>query len=141
MTTSAPDNRLYVVVGLIKDSEGKLFIQQRRPGAPKAGKWEFPGGKREQGETPQQALSRELQEELGIIVLSSKPLTVVTHDYQHANVWLDTYLITEFDRTPIGREGQTISWVDVDDPADLEKYDFLAAVFPILEAYKSTAID
>jgi len=138
MTTSASNDRLYVVVGLIKNKQGKLFVQQRREGTPKAGKWEFPGGKLEQGETPQQALARELLEELGILVQSSESLTVVTHDYKHAKVLLDTYLVKEFDGNPIGREGQAISWVDTDDPSDLEKYDFLTAVFPILEAYKNS---
>jgi len=138
MTTSASNDRLYVVVGLIKNKQGKLFVQQRREGTPKAGKWEFPGGKLEQGETPQQALARELLEELSILVQSSESLTVVTHDYKHAKVLLDTYLVKEFDGNPIGREGQAISWVDTDDPSDLEKYDFLTAVFPILEAYKNS---
>ncbi len=137
MTTSAPGDRLYVVVGLLKDHEGKLFVQQRRAGTPKAGKWEFPGGKREIGETPEQALARELREELGILVQSCEPLTVVTYDYEHAKVWLDTYLVTAFDQTPTGREGQAISWVDVGNPAELEKFDFLAAVFPILEVYRN----
>ncbi|MBX2868168.1 MAG: (deoxy)nucleoside triphosphate pyrophosphohydrolase [Acidiferrobacterales bacterium] len=136
MTASAPDGRLYVVVGILKDKKGRLFVQQRRSGTPKAGKWEFPGGKLESNETPWEALSRELHEELGILVVSCEKLTVVTHDYDHAKVWLDTYLVTEFEGNPVGREGQAFSWVDIKSEKDLSRFDFLPAVFPIIEALR-----
>lgn len=134
MTIAAPDNRLYVVVGVIINDDGRLLIQQRRPGTPRAGQWEFPGGKLEQGEAPGTALSRELMEELGIRVKTSSPLTVVTHDYDHARVWLDTRLVTRFDGEPRGMEGQEIAWVEAE---AVTRYDILEAVHPILDALAS----
>ena len=133
MTLSAPDNRLYVVVGILTDNLGRVFIQQRRPGTPKAGKWEFPGGKLENGEDPQQALQRELEEELDIRVTESCPLTVVTHDYHHARVWLDTYMVGSFEGEPSGREGQEIAWIALD---HIGQYDVLDAVYPIVDAIR-----
>jgi len=141
MTSSAPEGRLYVVVGILKNSEGRLFVQRRRIGTPKAGKWEFPGGKLEAGETPDEALARELKEELGIVVHSCNPLTAITHDYDHAKVWLDTYLVTAFDNEPEGKEGQEFAWVDVNNEAELARYDFLPAVFPILAALRAFQIE
>ena len=138
MTGAAPDGRLYVVVGILKDEGGRLFVQQRRSGTPKAGKWEFPGGKLEADELPQEALARELKEELGIAVLSSKKLTVVTHDYDHARVWLDTYLVTKFTGVPQGKEGQMFDWVDVNSEEEMSRFDFLPAVFPIVDAIQQS---
>lgn len=133
MDYKAPDNRLYVVVGILQNAHGCVLIQQRRPGTPKPGKWEFPGGKLEQGEEPAHALGRELEEELGIDVGQIAPLTVVTHDYDHARVWLDTYLVTEFDGEPEGREGQNIEWVSLE---QIRQYDVLDAVLPIVQAIR-----
>lgn len=133
MATDAPDNRLHVVVGVIEDSRGRLLIQQRRPGTPKAGQWEFPGGKVESGESPGTALARELEEELGIVDARSTPLAEIGHDYDHARVWLDTRLVTSFHGQARGREGQTIAWVPAE---EIPGYDVLAAVHPILTAYR-----
>ena len=130
---NAPDNRLYVVVGVLINADGKLLIQQRPDGTVKAGKWEFPGGKLESGETPEQGLVRELSEELGITVCQTHPLTIVTHDYDHARVWLDTYIVDRFAGDPSGFEGQKIAWVGVN---NLKDYDLLPAALPIIEAYK-----
>jgi 8-oxo-dGTP diphosphatase len=129
----APDNRLYVVVGILQNVHGYVLIQQRRPGTPKPGKWEFPGGKLEEGEEPAHALERELKEELGIEVGQIAPLTAVTHNYDHARVWLDTYLVTEFDGEPEGREGQNIAWVSLE---QIRQFDVLDAVIPIVQAIR-----
>jgi len=129
----APDNRLYVVVGILKNLDNNVLIQRRRPGTPKPGKWEFPGGKLESGEDPVVGLSRELNEELGVEIIAADPLTVVTHDYDHARVWLDTYLVTEFQGKPAGLEGQQIAWTKLD---DIENFDVLDAVWPIVRALK-----
>ena len=94
--------------------------------------WEFPGGKLESGEEPAAGLARELKEELGIAVTACQPLTVVTHDYDHARVWLDTYLVTGFEGEATGLEGQEISWVR---PDDFSRFDLLPAVYPILDAF------
>ncbi|MGB5707549.1 MAG: (deoxy)nucleoside triphosphate pyrophosphohydrolase [Arenicellales bacterium] len=133
MDYKAPDNRLYVVVGILQNVHGYVLIQQRRPGTPKPGKWEFPGGKLEEGEEPAHALERELKEELGIEVGQIAPLTAVTHNYDHARVWLDTYLVTEFDGEPEGREGQNIAWVSLE---QIRQFDVLDAVIPIVQAIR-----
>ena len=135
MDPAAPDNRLYVVVGVLRDPDNKVLIQQRRPGTPKSGKWEFPGGKLESGEDPVAGLSRELNEELGVHIFTANPLTVVTHDYDHARVWLDTYLVTEFEGNPSGLEGQQIAWAKLE---DIGGFDVLDAVWPIVNALKGS---
>ena len=107
--------------------------RQRREVTPKAGKWEFPGGKLENGESPAEGLARELKEELAIVVTESQPLTVVTFDYDHARVWLDTYLVTAFEGEPAGCEGQNVAWVSLE---GMDRYDLLPAVAPIVDGYK-----
>lgn len=133
MILNAPEDRLYVVVGILIDDAGRVFIQKRRSGTPKEGKWEFPGGKLENGESPKQALERELDEELNIRISQSTPLATVTHDYSHARVWLDTYIVTDFEGRPSGREGQEIAWIALD---QISQYDVLDAVYPIAEALR-----
>lgn len=136
MDAPVPEDRLHVVVGVIADSRGRLLIQQRRPGTPKAGQWEFPGGKVEPGESPGFALARELEEELGIEDAVSTPLAKIMHDYDHARVWLDTRLVTSFHGQARGREGQSVAWVHVE---EIPRFDVLEAVHPILAAYRRTS--
>jgi len=133
MATIEPEKRLHVVVGVLTNSANEVFIQQRRPGAPQPGMWEFPGGKVEQGERPEEALGRELEEELGIRVQLVTPLTVVTHDYDHARVYLEIYMVDEFTGTVNGEEGQAIAWTD---PDRIEEFDILPAVPPIVTAIR-----
>ena len=129
----AQENRLHVVVGVLKDADGRVLIQERRPGTPKPGKWEFPGGKLEKGEEPWAGLTRELFEELGVAVIEADSLTTVTHDYDHAKVRLDTFLVTRFDGEPLGKEGQQIAWTLI---ANIGDFDVLEAVWPIVSALK-----
>ena len=137
MPTTVPDEeRLYVVVGIVGDPAGRMLIQQRRPGTPRAGQWEFPGGKLEPEETPEQALTRELEEELGIRVTGSKRLVKLRYDYDHAQVLLDTFLVTGFTGSVSGLEGQAIEWATI---GEIPGYDVLEAVFPILDVVKSHA--
>lgn len=128
-----PENRLHVVVGILQDTEGRVLIQKRRPGTPKPGKWEFPGGKLERGENSWTGLARELYEELGVAMIEADPLTIVTHDYDHANVRLDTYLVKRFSGEPVGMEGQRIAWTTIENIGD---FDVLDAVWPIVLAIK-----
>ena len=129
------EKRLHVVVGILQDAEGRVLIQKRRAGTPKPGKWEFPGGKLERGEQPWDGLTRELSEELGIEVITADPLTKVTHDYDHANVRLDTYLVSQFDGEPAGMEGQRIAWTTIE---KIGAFDVLEAVWPIVLAIKES---
>ncbi|WP_304300064.1 thiamine phosphate synthase [Chromatium okenii] len=101
---------LHVMVGIIRDANGRVLISQRPPQVAHGGCWEFPGGKVERGETPEQALARELAEELGIQVVSSQPLRVVRHVYPPQTVLLDVRQVTDFVGIPHGREGQPLAW-------------------------------
>lgn len=130
MPITAPD-RIPVSVGVISDRSGRLLLQQRLEGTPCAGQWEFPGGKLEPGESAEQALRRELQEELGIVVRKTLPLLQVCHDYDHARVRLEVMLVEEFDGEPHGAEGQTVIWLS---PEEARKLDLLPAAWPILSA-------
>lgn len=124
------DSRLQVVVGIIENDDGKYLVQQRREGKPCAGQWEFPGGKIENRETPEQALQRELFEELDIEVTGSSMLTKLAHNYDHAKVLLWIYYVEEFKQIARGKEGQVIAWVSIE---EIRNRDVLEAVFPILE--------
>ena len=124
------ENRLKVVVGLLINDEGELLVQQRRPGTPGAGQWEFPGGKLENGENAQNALVREIDEELGVQITRAKQIAVVRHDYDYGKVELDVHTVELFQGTPVGREGQQICWLT---PAIIRTMDVLQAVHTILD--------
>ncbi len=131
MPTTAPDARLHVVVGILRRRDGKFLIQQRMPGTPCAGQWEFPGGKVEAGESPRRALARELAEELGVEALSVRELVKLPFDYAHARVWLDVFVVDSFAGEALGREGQATRWRTLD---EIRRHDILAAVPAILDA-------
>ena len=99
-----------VAAGILLDGQGRYLLGQRPEGKPYAGYWEVPGGKIEKGESVFEALKRELQEELGIEIASSEELTVLEHDYPHAYVRLHVSVIRQWSGTPIGCEGQALSW-------------------------------
>lgn len=99
-----------VAAGILLDTQGRYLLGQRPEGKPYAGYWEVPGGKIEKGESVFEALKRELQEELGIEIESSEELTVLEHDYPHAYVRLHVSVIRQWSGTPVGCEGQALSW-------------------------------
>ncbi|MFC3148981.1 Nudix family hydrolase [Piscinibacterium candidicorallinum] len=105
-----------VAVGVILDDRGQVLFAQRPAGKPYAGWWEFPGGKIEAGETVQQALYRELEEELGIRICDCQPWITLQHVYPHATVRLQFCKVRGFDGTPHGREGQAYLWADPQRP-------------------------
>jgi 8-oxo-dGTP diphosphatase len=122
---------LHVAVGVIKDSEGQVLISLRHDKAHQGGLWEFPGGKVESGESVEEALARELKEELGISVLEFTPLIKVEHQYVDLKVLLDVWLVTLFSGKPVGCEGQDIRLVN---PENLADYSFPVANAPIIVA-------
>jgi len=122
---------LHVAVGVVCNGRGEVLITRRRRDARQGGLWEFPGGKRERGETGYGALCRELKEEVDITVASARPLIRVPHDYDGCRVLLDTWRITRWSGTPRGRESQPMAWVA---PASLGEYAFPAADVPIIRA-------
>jgi len=122
---------VHVAVGVIVNTDGKILIAKRPLSAHQGGLWEFPGGKVDAGETIEQALVRELHEELAIDVLASQPLIQIRHHYPDKSVLLDVHKITEFLGAPIGNEGQPIQWVDA---KELNNFEFPAANRPIISA-------
>lgn len=101
------------------------MIGQRRPDQPMALQWEFPGGKIEAGESPEQALARELDEELGIRAIIGAPVTRIRHNYRHGGaVDLQFFAVHEFSDEIKNQIYQQVRWVRLE---DLPSYDFLAA--------------
>ena len=95
------------------DADARVLIAQRPGGKPMAGLWEFPGGKVEAGERPEQTLIRELQEELGIGVDEAclAPLTFASHRYPDFHLLMPLYVCRRWEGTVTAREGQTLAWV------------------------------
>ncbi|HAY94122.1 8-oxo-dGTP diphosphatase MutT [Shewanella sp.] len=122
--------RIHVAVGIITNSAGEILLAKRPDHLHQGGKWEFPGGKVETGETVTQALIRELKEEVALDVTDSQPFMALSFDYPDKQVLLDIHSVTEFNGTAQGLEGQLIAWVT---KADLINYDFPEANKPILE--------
>jgi 8-oxo-dGTP diphosphatase len=99
-----------VAVGIVFRGDGQVLIGQRLVGKPYAGWWEFPGGKFEPGEDAAEALARELDEELGVQVLESRPWVVREHAYEHAHVRLHFRRVIRWRGTVTSREGQAFVW-------------------------------
>lgn len=129
MPSTDPDAILHVVAGVIRNRKAEVLLAQRQPGRHQAGKWEFPGGKREAGESAETALARELQEELGISVDGLRRRICVPYQYPDVAVQLDVYDVIGYSGDPHGREGQSIDWVAVN---KLNQYDYPAANLPVL---------
>ncbi|WP_415887120.1 Nudix family hydrolase [Neptuniibacter sp. QD37_6] len=122
---------VHVAAAAIWNSKHELLIAKRPDDKHQGGLWEFPGGKVESGEAVLDALSRELDEELGIRLTQAEKLIEVPYHYPDKSVLLDVYSITEFEGEPWGKEGQPVRWVKLD---ELEGYEFPAANKPILDA-------
>lgn len=108
---SSSKQLLHVAVGVVRQA-GKVLLAQRHPNAHQGGLWEFPGGKVEAGETLEQALWRELQEELAIVPRHSQPLIQIRHHYPDRSVLLDVWEVLDYEGEPQGNEGQPIVWVE-----------------------------
>ncbi|WP_019954258.1 8-oxo-dGTP diphosphatase MutT [Yoonia vestfoldensis] len=121
---------LVSAVALI-DADGRVLLAQRPAGKAMAGLWEFPGGKVEQGETPEAALIRELHEELGIGTWASclAPLTFASHAYADFHLLMPLFACRKWEGTPQSREGQALKWVRVN---ELRDYPMPAADIPLI---------
>ncbi len=120
-----------VAVAVMQRADGKFLLAQRPPGKAYAGYWEFPGGKLEPGETAEQALSREIQEELGVSVTHAYPWLTQTFNYPHARVQLRFYRVLAWQGEPQPHEGQTLAW---ETAKNLSVAPLLPANGPILHA-------
>ena len=120
-----------VAAGILRDRAGRALIAQRPEGKHQAGWWEFPGGKLCETETPLEALTRELWEELGIEVHAAEPLLTYRHDYPERVVELHVWCVLAFTGEPIGVEGQALRWSRID---ELLETGLLPADRPIVEA-------
>ena len=123
--------RIHVAAGVIRNAEGRILVGQRTVRDQYYQKWEFPGGKLEPGETAEQALRRELHEELSIDVNQSEPLITIRHDYPDRKVALFVREVFSYIGDASGAEGQAIQWVK---PEDLGNIDFLQANESIIRA-------
>ncbi len=135
---------IHVAAAALADPQGRVLIAKRPERVHQGGRWEFPGGKLEPGETPAAALARELNEKIGVRVLSSRPLIRVHHDYGDRHVLLDVHCVTGYAGDPQGREGQPIAWVHPDamDPAAFPAADRpIILALRLLECYLSTGAD
>lgn len=110
---------IHVVAGVLRDHEGRVLVTERTAGRHLAGLWEFPGGKCEPGETPLEALRRELREEIGVDVESARPLIQVPHRYPEKEIRLDVWDIDAYSGSPHPHEEQALRWVRIDELAHL----------------------
>jgi 8-oxo-dGTP diphosphatase len=134
---SIDEDYIHVVAAIIwepGDSQ-RFLIAQRQKGKHLQDYWEFPGGKLELGESPRQALQRELQEEVNILLTRASPYMRVYYRYPERNILLDTWMVEEYRGEPTPGEQQLLRWIDLSQTSD---YQFPPADIPIIEAIKSS---
>jgi 8-oxo-dGTP diphosphatase len=137
--TSRVDLVLVVAVALI-DADNRVLLAQRPEGKPLAGLWEFPGGKVEPGERPEETLIRELREELGIDVKEPclAPLTFASHAYETFHLLMPLYVCRRWDGLAHSREGQALKWVRA---RDLRSYAMPPADEPLIPFLLDLLVD
>ena len=119
-----------VAVGIARDTMGRFLVSQRPSCKAHPGKWEFPGGKLEPGESVFKALVREFREELGLEIIIAEPAFVVRYRYPDRSVELNIWRVIDWRGNAIGREGQVVRWVA---PRELAALDFLVGNQTIVE--------
>jgi len=129
--TAAGKPVVLVVAVAMVDVDGRVLIAKRPPGKKMAGLWEFPGGKVDAGETPEQALIRELKEELGIDTRQSclAPLTFASHAYEDMHLLMPLYACRVWQGDPVPKEGQELAWVR---PVKMKDYPMPPADVPLI---------
>ena len=132
------DPHIHVVAAILWESASRerFLIAQRPQGKHLEGYWEFPGGKVETGESARDALGRELEEEIGVLVEQASPMMRVYYRYPERNVLLDTWEVGRFRGRTESREDQALRWIGVD---EIGAYRFPPADRPILDAIASNA--
>ena len=125
---------IHVAVGVIVNDRDEVLVAYRSENKDQGGLWEFPGGKKEKDETIESALEREFLEEIGIQLESYFPILKIKHDYKEYSVILDVWMNTEYSKIPMGAEGQTLEWRQVQ---SLNFKDFPEANKKIIRLLKS----
>jgi 8-oxo-dGTP diphosphatase len=122
---------LLVAACALIDPDGRVLVAQRPPGKTMAGLWEFPGGKVEKGERPEDTIIRELREELGIVVRETclAPFVFASHSYEAFHLLMPLFLCRRWEGTLAPQEAQAIKWVR---PRDLPAYPMPAADLPLI---------
>lgn len=122
---------LLVAACALVDADGRVLLAQRPEGKQLAGLWEFPGGKVEPGETPEECLIRELREEIGIEtkVACLAPLTFASHSYEDFHLLMPLFVCRRFEGTAVPKEGQTLKWVR---PRQMRDYPMPPADAPLI---------
>ena len=122
---------MLVAACALVDADRRVLIARRPEGKPMAGLWEFPGGKVEQGETPEETLIRELKEELSIVtqIPCLAPLTFASHAYDDFHLLMPLYICRRYEGIARGLEGQALKWVRA---KDLRDYPMPAADEPLI---------
>ena len=128
-------NTILVVAAALIDKDGRVLLAQRPPNKSMAGLWEFPGGKVEDGESPENALIRELNEELGIDTWGSclAPLSFASHSYEDFHLLMPLFACRKWIGTPMAMEGQVLKWVS---KSDLKNYAMPPADIPLIAAIR-----
>lgn len=122
--------KIHIAAGIIQNTLGNIFITQRGPDMHMANKWEFPGGKLEEGETAKQALVRELHEEVGIDAVEFQHFETLEYSFPDRQITLTFFLVSQWEGEPWGKEGQPGRWVK---PSELLADEFPPANALIIE--------
>ncbi len=129
--------KLIVVVGAVIVRDGLILCAQRGPGGALSGMWEFPGGKIENGESPSQALVREIAEELDCAVDVGEQVTSTTHEYDFGTVSLTTFYCSLAEGEPRRSEHEALLWLPADELGSIE---WAPADVPAVELIRSTGV-
>lgn len=124
---------LQIAVGIIRNDAGEIFITQRAADAHMANKWEFPGGKIEVGESAEEAMIRELQEEVGITPQDAALFDTLEYQFPDRHITLWFWLVESWEGEPWGREGQPGQWIA---QSELDAKDFPPANEPVITKLK-----
>jgi len=119
-----------ISIAIVKNQQQQFLITRRQEGQHLAGKWEFPGGKVEEGESLTQAMQRELKEEVGLTAIDYRLFDTMTFDYDQLTLQLNFYLVSEFSGEAKGLEGQMMQWVTLE---ELQGYEFPKANKTVIE--------
>jgi 8-oxo-dGTP diphosphatase len=133
MNMSGTKPLLLVSACALVDPDNRVLITQRPEGKALAGLWEFPGGKVEKGETPEETLIRELEEELGITTWQTclAPVTFASHSYESFHLLMPLFVCRRWEGSPVAREGQGLKWVR---PVNMRDYPMPPADEPLIPA-------